>query len=947
MCYGKVGLICAGMIVCSIAAGNVFDGAGWLRDPVFEGTTVINLLHRESERVPELSGPVNVHTLFRKEIFLKAAPASATIAITGDDYFKFYCNGQFCFQGPEPGYHFAYPFFWVDVTGFLKQGDNCLGAHVFYQGLHNRVWNSADNRSGFMLALDVHYEDGTSDRFVTDDTWRCYQLKAFPGEETTGYKTQFLENIDMRLIPVGWQNEGFDDNHWLSPLSGMQDHEFVRQVTHPLQITKYVPRATTKVEDGHYLYDFGEEIVGHTRIRIKGEAGNVITVRHGEELLESGGVRFDMRANCRYEEFPILSGNDDVIEFYDYRSFRYMEILNAPNTPEVWVDVRHHPFNDDAVFFTSSSKLLEDIWTICRNGVKMGSQGGFLDCPSREKGQYLGDAVITARSHLWLTADPTLTRKSVMDFANSRYIDKGIMAVAPGSFMQEIAEYSLQFPLMVLNYYRMSGDKTVAQFAVDEVYGGLFDYFAQFENKQGLLAGLDKKKNKWVLVDWPENLRDDYDYDYSLKKGNTVVNAFYYGALRAAAELQRLLGGAGVRYDTRADRLALSFAEYLVNPETGLYVDAPGSDHSSLHANAIPLAFGLTEGADKGRMIAHIREKRLSCGVYIASYVIEGLFKAGAADLAFDLITSTDEHSWHEMLKHGATTCMEAWGPDQKWNTSWLHPWSSSPIYLIVEYVMGLSPGEPGWQRIRVAPAAISNLPDMTLRVPLPQGEVTATYTAEEGFTYMTPADVPIDLVSPEGVPLKVLSQPKPADDNTGAPDAVMLAKAGWREQVGDAAGIWVSVPAQKLYVIENGNVRWSTACSTALNGVGALADSGKTPSGWHKIAKKIGEHEPLGRIFEARAPTSKVWKPGDETVEDLVLTRIFLLDGLEPGVNKGRNEQGQNVDSRDRFIYIHGTNDEDNLGRPVSHGCIRVSNEAVLALFELIPEGTLLFIEP
>ena len=93
--------------------------------------------------------------------------------------------------------------------------------------------------------------------------------------------------------------------------------------------------------------------------------------------------------------------------------------------------------------------------------------------------------------------------------------------------------------------------------------------------------------------------------------------------------------------------------------------------------------------------------------------------------------------------------------------------------------------------------------------------------------------------------------------------------------------------------------------------------------------------------------PTSKVWKPGDETVEDLVLTRIFLLDGLEPGVNKGRNEQGQNVDSRDRFIYIHGTNDEANLGRPVSHGCIRVSNEAVLALFEFIPEGTLLFIEP
>ena len=918
-----------------------------LRDPVFEGTSVLNLFHRETEPVPELFGPTDVHTLFRKDISLKADPVSATIAITGDDYFKFYTNGQFCFQGPEPGYHFAYPFFWADITEFLKEGENCIAAHVYYQGLRNRVWNSADNRSGFMLALDVRYEDGSSDHFVTDDTWRCFQLQAFPGEETTGYQTQFLEHIDMRLIPQGWQVVGYDESQWLQPLTGRQDHVFVRQETPPLQLTRYTPVKTKKIKEGYYWYDFGQEIVGHTRIRIQGKAGDILTVRHGEELLKNGGVRYKMRANCLYEEFPILTGEVDTIEFYDYRSFRYMEILDAPSEPEVWVEVRHHPFDDKAVSFSSSSKLLEDIWNLCQNGVKMGSQGGFLDCPSREKGQYLGDTVIAARSHLWLTGDATLTRKAVMDFAHSRKIHEGIMAVAPGNFMQEIAEYSLQFPLLVLNYYRMTGDRTVAQFVVDAVYEDLFNYFAQFENEVGLLSGLDKKKNKWVLVDWPDNLRDDYDYEYSLDKGNSVVNAFYYGGLRAAAELQRLLGGSGVRYDTRADRLALSFAEHLVDPETGLYLDAPASTHSSLHANAVPLAFKLTEGADKERMIAHIREKRLSCGVYIASYVLEGLFKAGAADLAYDLITSMDEHSWHEMLKHGATTCMEAWGPDQKWNTSWLHPWSSSPLYLIAEYVMGLSPAEPGWQKIRIAPAAIAGLPDMRLRVPLPQGEITVTYTTKEGYTYMTPADIPIDLVAPEGVPVEVLTQPASESGATEGPDIMALEKAGWCDRVGDAVGLWVSVPAQQLYVLEKGKVRWSTRCSTGKNGVGSRVDSGQTPPGWHKIVKKIGDGEPWGRIFKARVPTSQEWKSGDESGEDLVLTRIFILDGLEPGVNKGQDEQGRVVDSRERYIYIHGTNDEANLGQPVSHGCVRVSNEAALALFEFIPEETLLYIEP
>ena len=211
----------------------------------------------------------------------------------------------------------------------------------------------------------------------------------------------------------------------------------------------------------------------------------------------------------------------------------------------------------------------------------------------------------------------------------------------------------------------------------------------------------------------------------------------------------------------------------------------------------------------------------------------------------------------------------------------------------------------------------------------------------------MTPADVPIDLSAPEGVTLHVVSQAAGNAGLKGGPDAAALKKAGWMERVGTAAGLWVSVSAQQLYVIENGIVRWSAACSTGRNGIGSLANSEKTPPGWHEVARKIGEKEPWGRIFEARAPTSRTWKPGDKTDADLVLTRIFILEGIEPGINKGKDEQGRVVDSRERYIYIHGTNGEENLGQPVSHGCVRVSNEAVLALFDFISSGSLLYIEP
>ncbi len=937
--------VCVGVLSCLLAGADVFEGAEWLRDPVFEGVDTLDLLHRATTPPPEHVGPVNVHTLFRKEIVLPAKPVAATLAITADNYFKLYNNGTFIFQGPAPAYHFAHPFFWADITGFLNEGVNCLGAHVYYQGLRNRVWNSADNRSGFMLALTVEYADGGTDHFVTDDSWRCYQLEAFPTRETVGYQTQFLEHIDMRRMPRGWKKPGYDDGHWQQPLTGRQDHVFVRQITPPLQVTRYTPQEVRRKDDGRYWYDFGKVIVGHTRVRVQGEEGHVLTVRHGEELLASGEVRYDMRANCRYEEHPVLSGEEDTIAFYDYKSFRYIEILDAPEEPEVWVDVRHHPFDTDKVSFTSSNQLLEDIWRICQHSIKMCTQGVIVDTPSREKGQYLGDCVVAQRAHLWLTGDAALSRKVIMDFAHSGSIHAALMAVAPGSFMQEIADYSLQYPIMALRYYQATGDHALAAVLVEDVFDGIFDYFAQYENEKGLLAGITQQNSKWVVVDWPGNMRDNYDYDYSLEAGNTVLNAFYYGGLRAAAELRRLLGLSGEAYDDRADNLAQSFAAHLVDPDTGLYLDAPGSSHSSLHANAVPLALGLVAGADKDRMIEHIREKRLSCGVYIASYVIEGLFKAGAADLAFDLITSSDTNSWHEMLRHGATGSMEVWSPDQKGNTSWLHPWSSSPIYLIAEYVLGIRPGVPGWQRIRIAPKPIAVLPDMRLRVPLPTGdEIVAQYTTEEGYTYMTPADVPIDMEAPEGVPVRVITQPSAADNDDG-PTARALEKADWHERVGEALGIWVCLAAQRLYVLAEGRVQWSTPCSTALHGMGSLVDSNMTPPGWHRIARKVGADEPWGRVFRARVPTSQVWQSGDDTEEDLVLTRVFILDGLEPGINQGRDEEGRVVDSRERYIYIHGTNDEDQLGKPVSMGCVRISNDAAIALFDFIPQGTLVYI--
>lgn len=167
-----------------------------------------------------------------------------------------------------------------------------------------------------------------------------------------------------------------------------------------------------------------------------------------------------------------------------------------------------------------------------------------------------------------------------------------------------------------------------------------------------------------------------------------------------------------------------------------------------------------------------------------------------------------------------------------------------------------------------------------------------------------------------------------------------LLDERGWAERTQGAPAVWVSVDEQMLRLVRGNEILFEKACATAEKGTGSEMNSNKTPLGWHTISKRIGKDAPWGQVYRSKMPTNEIWKPGQKTNEDLVLSRILVLDGLEEGLNKGGN-----VDSFARYIYVHGTNEEDLIGTPSSHGCIRLRNDDVIALFDMAPEGTLLLI--
>ncbi len=151
---------------------------------------------------------------------------------------------------------------------------------------------------------------------------------------------------------------------------------------------------------------------------------------------------------------------------------------------------------------------------------------------------------------------------------------------------------------------------------------------------------------------------------------------------------------------------------------------------------------------------------------------------------------------------------------------------------------------------------------------------------------------------------------------------------------------IKVDISTQKMYVLKSNIEIKQYNISTSKYGIGGEINSNKTPLGKHIIKKKIGEGVVSGTRFVSRVNTnqiSKVYKDRTKSKTDDVLTRIMWLSGLE----KGKNEH-----SFKRYIYIHGTSEEGFIGEPASHGCIRMTNKDVIELFDLIQEGTLVYIE-
>lgn len=662
----------------------IFSTAAWICPAEWVDIRPKDILHKEHIpfTMPPRELPDQLHYRFRKTFSCDHVPESCLLRITADDYYKLFLNGHYVCQGPAQGYAFAYCWNEMELAPYLQPGENVLTAEVYYHGRICRSYQSGDDRIGLIAEAAA---DGRI-LFATDGSWECGQIHAYIGDRTVGYDTQFLEDYDSRLRAVSY----------VAASVKVMDYTYADRPAELLEVYERTPAAAEQLENGGVFYDFGQELTGSLHLRATGKAGQRVRILCGEETADiPEKTRFDMRCNCRYEEWWILADGENEWTQYDYKAFRYVTLMpdDGVKVDACTVAVRHYPFDDDFCRLETDDEVLAAVFEICKNGVKFGAQETYTDCPQREKGQYAGDLTISGASQSLLTGDLSLLRKAIDNQMQSAVVCPGLLAVTPGSHMQEIADYSLQFPLLALRHYAYSGDREYLKQTLT-VCEGILQHFAQFARSDGLLEHV---WDKWNLVDWPEGCRDGYDFPLPDPVGegcHNVINAFYIGCTIETEQIQELLGQAQSK---RSPALIEAFYRTFYRSETGLFADAEGGAHSSLHANVFPLFYGFAHPEDTQRLADFLEEKGLCCGVYVAWFLLKALCRAGRETAAYRLITSTGEHSWYNMVREGGTTCFEAFGKEQKWNTSLCHPWASGPISVLIEDIL---PRHPEFGRI-------------------------------------------------------------------------------------------------------------------------------------------------------------------------------------------------------------------------------------------------------
>lgn len=689
--------------------------------------------------------------LFRRNFNLKKQVKTATAYITAQGLYEGFLNGK------RIGDLYLTPFWTAyqkrlqyqvfDVTSLLQQGDNTIGAMLgsgWFRGF--LAWDNNKNVYGKDLALlfqlEITYADGTKETVISDENWKSNTGHILYSEIYNG------ETNDARREEKGWHTSTYNDTKWAGVR--LTDYKGTLLATYNEPVRKqevFKPIKIFKTPKGEQVIDFGQNLVGLVQVKVKGKAGDKITILHAEVLDKAGNFYTEnLRAAKQKNEYILKGGEEESFEpHFTFQGFRYIKVEGFPTEIKAENFIAFALYSDmkKTGEFTSSNQLINQL----QHNIQWGQNGNFVDvptdCPQRdERLGWTGDAQAFARTATFNRQSHNFFAKWLKDVAiDQAEADGRVPFVVPnvlGKGAGGSAGWADVATIIPWDMYLAYGDKQILE--------------NQYESMKSWVGFMEKNSTNFLwnkgfhFGDWLfYRPNDDNDGRAAVTDKYLIAQCFFAHSTNLLIKTANVLGKTEDvnKYSTLLKNIKDAFMKEYLTPSGRLVSSTQTAYVLTLNFDMLPESLR-PQAAE--RLAANIKsyDTHLTTGFLGTPYLCHVLSRFGYLDLAYSLLLQETYPSWLYPVKMGATTIWERWDgikSDSTFQTAGMNSFNHYAYGAIGDWmyrvVTGIDTDESGvgYKKITIKPHLSSKLTHAKSELQTYYGKMVSEWKTENGKT--------------------------------------------------------------------------------------------------------------------------------------------------------------------------------------------------------------------
>ncbi|MGQ1891678.1 family 78 glycoside hydrolase catalytic domain [Thermophagus sp. OGC60D27] len=668
-----------------------------------------------NEKKAEESKPCHY---LRREFAIAKKVRSARVYVSALGLYELYLNGikvgDELFTPGWTSYKNRIQYQTYDVTEMVRSKVNVLGAILgdgWYRG--NIGFNKQHNYYGDQLALIVQlcitYTDGTVETIVTDDSWKATTGPILSSDIYNG------ETYDARLEMPGWASPGFNDSLWSRV--EIKDHSrnvLVAPQSDPVRAVMEInPVKIIITPKGETVFDMGQNMVGWVRLKVKGNAGDVVSLKFAEVLDRDGNFYTENLREAKVTDTYVLKGEgEEVYEpRFTFHGFRFVKIEGLSDTPslENITGVVVHSDMQPTGHFTCSNPLINQL----QQNIQWGQRGNFLDvptdCPQRnERLGWTGDAQVFSPTAAFNFNVAPFYTKWMKDLAADQLPNGKVPHVIPDVLRGEGGSTAWADAALIVpwNTYLAYGDKRILEVQYSSMKAWV-DYMKNRAGDNYLWIG-DNHFGDWLAFPIKRSGSQE-----STTEKDLIATAYYAYSTQLLANTARVIGKKedAEEYELLSEKVKNAFVNEFVTTEGDLI-------SQTQTAYSLALAFNLLPDKSIPQVAANLADdvrkfQHLTTGFVGTPLLCKALSDNGYEDLAFMLLMRKEYPSWLYPVTKGATTIWERWDgqkPDGTFQDPGMNSFNHYAYGAIGEwlynYIAGIQidPKAPGYKHFFLAP---------------------------------------------------------------------------------------------------------------------------------------------------------------------------------------------------------------------------------------------------